>query len=238
MPDPKASSAWIIFDADNTLWDVEALYDQARDEFCEFVETCLAGSDPPCQLDRALIDALQRHRDIQLHLTRGYTAARFARSFEDTLAFLLPFSPPETVRRSRELAFKVFDRKPRLTPGLEAVLAELGVGHSLGIVTAGERWVQERRMSQFAYRELFKEVAIVDRKTEETFTTICRSWNVDRASSWMVGDSLRSDVMPATKAGLRCVHFLAANWIVEQGVRPPGVPAAASMEEVLAIIRA
>lgn len=94
---PKDSSRWVIFDADNTLWDLESLYDDARKMFCAYVAELLARQSPMGGPGEASVDALQRHRDIQLQKTHGYSAARFARSFEDTLSFLLPFSSPEEI---------------------------------------------------------------------------------------------------------------------------------------------
>ena len=99
---------WVIFDADNTLWDIEFLDDRARDAFCAHVEVLLCAADSATQIQRTLICILQRHRDVQLHVTYGYSAARFARSFEDTLSFLLPFASPDEIRQVRELALQVF----------------------------------------------------------------------------------------------------------------------------------
>lgn len=230
-------SAWVIFDADNTLWDVETLYDGAREAFCAYVEGLVIASNRSAQVDRAFINGLQRHRDIQLHETHGYSAARFARSFEDTLSFLLPFSPPDAVRQVRELALQVFTSQPELTPGLEAVLSALGDGFSLGIITAGERWVQERRLSTFRFLNRFDKVIVVDRKTEAVFEDFCRNQAVDKTQSWVIGDSLRSDVVPATNVGLRAIHFDAANWAIEDSHKPEGVWTARTMHEALALIR-
>jgi putative hydrolase of the HAD superfamily len=238
MPDVPRRSRWVIFDADNTLWDVETLYDRARNEYCAYVEGLLLKARPETKVRRAVVDILQRHRDVQLHSTHGYSAARFARSFEDTLSFLLPFTPPGDIQHVRELALQVFVAKPELRPGLEATLSALSRDFSLGIVTAGERWVQEKRLADFEFRDRFDDVAIVERKTEATFEDFCSSRGVDKGNSWVVGDSLQSDIIPSTKIGLRAIHFEAPNWTVEHGQKPEDVPAAQTMEDVLRLIRA
>jgi putative hydrolase of the HAD superfamily len=238
MPGVPRESRWVIFDADNTLWDIETLYDRARDEYCAYVEDLLLKAHPKTKVGRAVVDILQRHRDVQLHATHGYSAARFARSFEDTLSFLLPFTSPGNIQHVREVALQVFVAKPELRPGLEATLSALSRDFSLGIITAGERWVQEKRLADFEFRDRFDEVVIVERKTEATFEDFCSSRAVDKGNSWMVGDSLPSDIIPSTKIGLRAIHFEAPNWTVEHGQSPAGVPVARTMEEVLRLIRA
>jgi putative hydrolase of the HAD superfamily len=237
MPDSTTRPRWVIFDADNTLWDIESLYDRARDAFCAHVEALVCAAEPATQIQRTLICILQRHRDVQLHATHGYSAARFARSFEDTLSFLLPLASPDEIRQARELALQVFVAEPELAPGLEAALSALAADFSLGIVTAGERWVQEKRLAAFEFRDRFDEIVIVERKMEATFEDFCSSRSVDKGNSWVVGDSLRSDIIPATKVGLRAIHFEAPNWAVEHGLRPDGVPVARTMDEVLRLIK-
>jgi beta-phosphoglucomutase-like phosphatase (HAD superfamily) len=111
MDDAEILSPWVIFDADNTLWSTEPVYDRARDLFCDYVGELLSLRSPKSVLTKALVDQLQRHRDLQLQLTHGYSAARFARSFEDTLTFLLPFSASaKELTHVRGLATDVFEK--------------------------------------------------------------------------------------------------------------------------------
>ena len=231
-------SAWILFDADNTLWDVESLYDKARHAFCAHVEDLLlrTGRDPG--IDGALVEMLQRRRDIQLYETHGYSPSRFARSFEDTLLFLLPHSSPDEVRQARRLASDVFAAVSEPTPGLETTLPALEVDYSLAIVTAGDKVVQESRLAAFRYRDRFKRIEVVEQKSEAVLEELCQVWGVDQRRSWFVGDSLRSDIIPATRIGLGAIHFHAPNWAVEHGRRPEGVSVAVTMAEVMALIGA
>jgi hypothetical protein len=67
---------WVIFDGDNTLWDVESLYDRAREQLC----TLLAQLGANLQT----ADKFQRARDAELHTDYGYSPDRFPQSFVDT----------------------------------------------------------------------------------------------------------------------------------------------------------
>lgn len=198
---------WLIFDADNTLWAVEQLYDQARESMCMF----LAGKGIP--MDQAMI--FQQDRDKTLYQTYGYSACRFARSFEDTLLHFCPNPPAEDVRQVRRLALDVFEQPAQLADGLDRLLEVLSLRYHLGIITAGERWVQERRLNNFHLRHLFAAIEIVESKNESVFRTFCARHLVDPGVSCVIGDSFRSDILPARAAGLRPIWCRSANWDLE-----------------------
>ncbi len=198
----KGESKWVIFDADNTLWDVEALYDAARKKFCHQVAEISGKS-------REEIKVYQRKTDGDLKATFGYSANRFARSFEETLKHFVPDPADEVVARVRKTAEGVFYKKAEVYPGLEDVLRALrAAGYNLGIVTAGEEWVQRRRIEEFHLRSLFQGVRIVEIKTKDVLLEFCKRNGVDRTRSYFVGDSVDSDVVPAHKAGLKPVLLL------------------------------
>ena len=215
----NAKAPWIIFDADNTLWAVEHLYDAARVKMCEYLST--KGIDP------SAADAYQRQRDHQLYATYGYSACRFARSFEDTLLHLAADTRPEDVRHVRGLALDVFEQRALLTDGLEDVLVQVSSTYQLGIITAGERWVQERRLADFHLRDRFAAVEIVESKSEDVFRSFAIRRDIDPTNSWVIGDSYRSDIVPAKAAGFRAILLESPNWTpVEKApgsVRPDAV---------------
>jgi putative hydrolase of the HAD superfamily len=237
MDEAETLSPWVIFDADNTLWSVEPVYDRARDLFCDHVSELLRRRSPKSVPSKALVEQLQRHRDIQLQLTHGYSAARFARSFEDTLTFLLPFSASaEELTYVRTLATDVFEKEAEICEDLHLAIDKLCSGYRLGIITAGEEWVQQRRLASFKLRHHFFGEKIVKQKSSEEFRRFCSDNKVDVASSWVVGDSVSSDIIPARAAGLRVIHFDAPNWRHEHADKPEDVLSAKTMQEVVRII--
>jgi len=72
--------------------------------------------------------------------------------------------------------------------------------------------VQERRISQSGLSEFFDLVCIVDRKEAATFADIARTFDVDGAQAVSVGNSLRSDILPAIEAGIHGVLVDAHVW--------------------------
>jgi putative hydrolase of the HAD superfamily len=216
---------WVIFDADNTLWDVETLYDRARDEFCRYVLARLEESEGNRKkyVSLSSIENAQRHRDLHLHASLGYSSGRFARSFEDTLIFFMPTAKPEVTEKVVQIAMNVFDSTPAISEDLESVLTHLGQNFKLAILTAGDESVQERRLADFRLKDRFHAVEIVPKKTQEAFENFCQTHNVDRTNSWVVGDSVRSDILPAREIGLRAIHLKAPNWAAEDAVIPTDV---------------
>jgi len=128
----RSEKQWVIFDADNTLWNVEVLYNQARKHMCEYVDKLIhIGTDE--------ISTYQQRRDAELTRVYGYSASRFARSFEDTIYHFVSAATPEQVRHVRALAEAVFAQKAKLTSDVELVLRSLySNGWYLGLLTAGE----------------------------------------------------------------------------------------------------
>lgn len=215
VPAAMDRGQWVLFDGDNTLWHIEGLYDHARRELVKFISEY--GADP------REIEAFQRREDARLFSELGYSAARFGTSFENTVRQFIPNATTAQFERAIQVALSVFERPANIDPDAPAVLGGLRRSHHLALVTAGEHWVQERRVSAFPWAGLFDAVRIVERKTPELFRDLAKELAIDVARSWVVGDSLRSDVIPALKAGLSAILIANHNWVeVERDEMQPG----------------
>jgi NTE family protein len=204
----SSESRWVIFDADNTLWNVEAFYNRARTKMAEYVATL-------CESELVDVERYQQERDRQLREIYGYSASRFARSFEDTIYKFIPDARSEQVRHVRALAEAVFAQKAELTPDVELVLRSLhSQGWYLGLLTAGEAWVQQKRISEFHLQGIFHAIEIVEQKTAREFKKFCEKHNIDPEKCWVVGDSKRSDIDPAIGAGLHAILVPHENWSI------------------------
>jgi predicted acylesterase/phospholipase RssA/FMN phosphatase YigB (HAD superfamily) len=199
-------SRWVIFDADNTLWNVEVFYNRARTEMTEYLAAL-------CSAKPVSIGEFQQERDRQLSEIYGYSASRFARSFEDTTYHFFPEAKPEEVRHIRAIAEGVFAQKAELTPDVELVLRSLhSQGWFLALLTAGEAWVQQKRIAEFHLQGIFHAIEVVERKTTDTFRQFCKKYGVSSNRCWVVGDSKRSDIDPSISAGLNAILVPHENW--------------------------
>ena len=66
--------------------------------------------------------------------------------------------------------------------------------------------------------------------------SLLRGQDVELRDSWVIGDSIRSDILPARKAGLNAIYLRTPNWSVEHEELPPGVPTVARLSEVVSIL--
>lgn len=224
---------WVIFDADNTLWETESLYDDARRSLTE----ALAQRG----IDRAISAEIQQTIDEELYKSHGYSAGRFPESFDRTLTYFFPAASDPERAQIRGLAERIFKLPAIAHSALSKVITKLEASYNLGILTAGEEWVQLGRLEQFAYRHHFRAAEVVPRKDAAAFEEFIRKHNVPRGASWIVGDSLRSDIIPGHEAGLNAILVRSPNWHrieMAQATLPAYVHQVADLAEILSIIPA
>jgi putative hydrolase of the HAD superfamily len=203
----------IVFDGDDTLWSTEQLYDEARSAAAAVVFE--AG------LNATEWDSLERRIDVENVAAFGHTAERFPTSCVQAYYELCREArrtPDISVaQRVREAARSVFTRRAPLVAGaIETLSAFRARGHRLALLTKGDEAVQEQRIEQSGLRPYFDLVRIVPEKSPDVIKAVVASLGVDARSAWMVGNSVRSDVLPALEAGLRAVWIDAHVWEYER----------------------
>jgi putative hydrolase of the HAD superfamily len=205
----KVGPAAIIFDGDDTLWSTEPLYDRARDDArVEVVRSGLSGD---------AWDQLERKIDVENVPRFGFSVERFPTSCVqayEALAHASGITPsPEVRERVRAAASAVFQRDPPLVPGARKLLHTLrGQGVKLALLTKGDRDLQARRVERSGIAELFDLIRIVPEKPPAIFLEIAAELNVSPERAWSVGNSVRSDILPAVESGLRAVWIDAHVW--------------------------
>ena len=204
------------------------MYNTAREKLCTFLHA--KGASP----DEA--ERYQHTRDEELKKTYGYSACRFARSFEDTVLHLYQSASTDDIRYARSLALEVFETKATPVDGLQQLLAALRQHYMLGILTAGERWVQDKRLREFPFINDFQATEIVASKTAKILRNFCDNHRVRPEKSWVVGDSVSSDIRPALEAGFQAVHLRVENWSQGEGVGTiNGVPQISQLSDLLRV---
>jgi putative hydrolase of the HAD superfamily len=145
-------------------------------------------------------------------------------AFEDTLLRFVPDATLEETLAARRLAERVYEEEARIKDGVIEALGLLADHFALYLVTVGDEAVQRRRIETLPCRELFSDMIIVSDKTTEVYRSVLERGPFQPGEAVMIGDSLRSDVLPALEAGLFAVHIPADNWRARemQGVEIPG----------------
>lgn len=203
----------VIFDGDDTLWSTEQLYDDARARSRLIVSKS--------GLDGARWEERERLIDVQNVAKLGYSTERFPTScvqaYEELCLSEGRASDTAIVEQIRKTAQSVFESDPLLVPGAKETLALLrSKGVRLALLTKGDHQLQSRRIDRSGLREYFDVIRIVPEKSSRIIRKMVAALGVHVDSAWMVGNSMRSDVFPAMKAGLRAVQIPAHVWEYER----------------------
>jgi putative hydrolase of the HAD superfamily len=226
----------VVFDGDDTLWNTEQLYDDAR--------ALARGVVEKSGLDGAKWERRERVIDVENVDKLGFSTERFPTScvqaYEDLCRKSSRAIDVNIVEDIRQAARSVFERDPVLAPGAREILTALRArGVKLALLTKGDHELQSRRMERSGLRELFDVIQIVPEKSPAIIRSVVATLGVDVGSAWMVGNSVRSDVLPAIKAGLRAVWIDAHVWEYERAFDPSGVEgvfSAARLAEIPSLI--
>ena len=226
----------IVFDGDDTLWSTEQLYDDARSRARDVV----AASG----LDGAKWEEFERRIDVQNVNQLGYSMERFPGSciqaYEDLCHRSGYAADPDISVRVRQAARSVFEHDPKLVSGARETLTFLRAkGARLALLTKGDEQLQSRRIERSGLRDFFDVIRIVPEKSPEIIRAVVTALGVHFGSAWMVGNSIRSDILPAIEAGLRVVWIGAHVWEYERAYDhavPDGVIAVSDLADVPALI--
>lgn len=200
----------LIFDGDDTLWETMPLYTSAKGKLYEFLH--LQG----CDLDE--VAAFFEHEDQSNVPLMGFGLDRFEKSVRNTVTEFCPrhslhgAEVDELVKSIREL----IERGP--TPvayGADQILTDLKSYYYLILLTKGDVAIQKQRIASSGLGHLFAEVVIVGEKQQEVFGEILARRGAEASASWSVGNSLRSDVLPAIRIGMNAIWLQKATWAWE-----------------------
>ena len=222
----------LLFDGDDTLWDNQVFYDDVKLRFYEILhrQGGLAEYFESAQI--AAEDAVRFINDVDIRrLDReGFSSERFSQSLVqayDTLATTAGVPPdPRVSRRLARLGNSVPRRRRSPLPGARETLEALsGDGkYVLVLYSTGDETIQLRKLKETGLEEFFDgRVHVVPRKDDDTLRAVIRAENLDIPSSWMIGNSLRSEINPALRLGLNCILFHNGGWAYDQSEeREPG----------------
>jgi len=215
MPSRPALSSLstIGFDADDTLWQNEQFFRLTERRFAEL----LADHVSPEDISQRLLDA--EKRNLQFY---GFGVKSFTLSMIETAIEVSAGRVPASVIGEILAAGREMLRHPIETlPHVRETLEELSSEFRLVLITKGDLFDQERKLAQSGLGDLFQAVEIVSDKTPEVYDRIFKRHGDGPERSMMVGNSLKSDVVPAIEAGSWGVHIPhALTWILEH-VEPP-----------------
>ncbi len=207
----------IAFDADDTLWHNEDLYQDARDEF----RALLAPYAPPPDLDDIVHETEMRNLP-----TYGFGVSSFTLSLIETaIAVTDGRITGAEIDRLLAIARRMIWADIRLIDEVEDTLATLSADYSLLLITKGDLLHQQDKVARSGLGRYFSGVEVVSDKTADTYADILRRRGVVPARFLMVGNSLRSDILPVAEIGGHAVYVpVEVAWVYDVVDLPDGLP--------------
>ena len=212
----------ICLDADDTLWGHESYFQDAARRY----HALLAAFIDPVQSEARLTEAEGRNLHIYGYGVKGFTLSMLETALEVAGDALPAATVKEIIAIGRDLM-----RHP-ISPlaGVADTLPLLKARVRLVLVTKGDLFHQESKLAASGLGEHFEGVEIVSDKTSAVYLRIFARYGVEPARALMVGNSLRSDILPALEAGAYAVHIPHEfEWAHERANAPQDEPRFAAL---------
>ncbi|MEM8846950.1 MAG: HAD family hydrolase [Bacteroidota bacterium] len=189
----------IGFDADDTLWVNETYFRETEERFAELLE----GYETKNKIDQELFK--MEMENLELY---GYGIKGFMLSMIESALDLSNHSiSQQTIFEIIDLGKKMISQPVELLDGVEEVLAELKDKYRLIVLTKGDLLDQERKLERSGLSKYFHHVEVLSDKKEHNYKNLLDHLNINVDEFLMIGNSLKSDVLPILNLGARAIHI-------------------------------
>jgi putative hydrolase of the HAD superfamily len=207
----------IGFDADDTLWQNEQFFRLTEDHFVSL----LADHAEANELRSRLLEAERRNLELYGFGIKGFTLSMIETAIEVTKGK----APADIIAAILKAGREMLSHPVETLPHARETLERLAESYRLVLITKGDLFDQERKLVQSGLGDLFHAVEIVSGKQPATYSSIFTRHGDGAARSMMVGNSLKSDIVPVLQAGgwgVYIPHDL--TWVLEHAEAPVEEP--------------
>jgi putative hydrolase of the HAD superfamily len=207
--DPSVMYDLIAFDADDTLWHNETIFQATETQFASL----LAPYHPEEWVRERLLATELRNLKHFGYGVKGFTLSMIETAIELTEGRIVG----RDIREIIDWAHAMLAAPVELLDGVRDTVEILSRNYRLMLLTKGDLFDQESKLARSGIGELFTAVEIVSEKNAAAYTRIMERHAVEPARFLMVGNSLKSDVLPALEAGGAAVHIpYSTTWAAER----------------------
>jgi putative hydrolase of the HAD superfamily len=205
----------LAFDADDTLWHTEELYAGTQARFMDL----LAAYHSREWIEQKLYDTEMRNLGVFGYGIKGFTLSMIETAIELTEGRI----HGSEIQALIDLAKEMVRADVRLLDHVAETIARLARRYRLMLVTKGDLFDQETKIARSGLGSHFAHVEIVSDKTAESYAALLARHHVPPARFLMVGNSLRSDVLPVVAVGARAVYIPYHVTWAHEVVTDPGI---------------
>ncbi len=188
----------IAFDADDTLWVNEPNYQEAEQKFCALLEDFM----PAHSISRELLQT-----EIENLPLYGYGVKSFMLSMIETAIRITGKTVSlEVIEQVIQFGREVLEKPVELLEGVEETLHALHGHYRLVLATKGDLLDQERKLQKSGLEQFFHHIEIMSEKKENDYRKLIRHLDIHPHEFLMIGNSLKSDVLPVLELGGHGIH--------------------------------
>lgn len=199
----------IAFDADDTLWHCETHFAEAQCKFKSMMQKYLQDD----YNDRHLFETETRNLGHY-----GYGVKSFGLSMiESAVELTQGRISVKDIQALVELTKEMLEAPVQVFPKVEEALARLSDQYVLMVISKGDLFDQENKLARSGLGDFFHDIEVVSEKDTHTYRKILYKYGLRSRNFMMVGNSLRSDILPVVEIGASAVYIPYANtWAYEQ----------------------
>jgi putative hydrolase of the HAD superfamily len=217
MTAPLQGITHLGIDADDTLWHSENRFHETHQRYhallAEHVDLDID------QLERRMLETEQRNLRLFGYGAKGFTLSLIETAIEVTDGAI----PTEAITTIIDFGKDLLDHPVELLDGVaEAIDGFRERGLWLVLITKGDLWHQESKVAASGIADRFDAVEIVAEKDVATYRSILERHGIEPSSFCMIGNSVRSDVLPVIELGGRAVHIPYTYLWAHEAVDDPG----------------
>ena len=206
---------FLIIDADDTLWENNIYFERAFEDFVAFLDH----SSLSAPQIRDVLDEIEA-ANAKIH---GYGSLNFGRNLRQTYENLAERAvQEEDLKTVLGFAERILECPMQVIDGVAETLEYLAGRHDLTLFTKGHPEEQKLKIDRSGLGVYFGHTAIVKEKDAQAYRLLVEQRGMTPDSTWMIGNSPKSDINPAMEAGLNAVFVPHAHtWVLEkQEIRP------------------
>ena len=203
----------IAFDGDDTLWHNESLFSMTQERYCAL----LADYATPEELDVRLLATERENVAVYGYGVKGFTLSMIETAIEVTNNKV----DASTIYRILSFAKDQLAHPVELLPGVAGVVDALCDDYFLLLITKGDLFDQESKIARSGLAERFDAIEVVAKKSPDIYERILARHRLDIDRFLMVGNSVKSDVLPVLELGAQAAHIpYHLTWALEEAEPP------------------
>ncbi len=188
----------IAFDADDTLWVNETYFRDAEHRFAKL----LSAYETENKIDQELFKMEMKNLPLYGYGIKGFVLSMIESAMELSNGKIAN----KVLSEILDIGKQMIDMPVELLDGIEEVLEHLHKKYRILVLTKGDLLDQERKLEKSGLTKYFHHVEVMSDKKEKNYSDLLEHLEIDVNEFLMIGNSLRSDVLPIINIGAKAIH--------------------------------